>query len=513
MKVVTASEMQEIDRITIEEYGLPGEVLMNSAGMFVAGFVNEKFPGCAVNIICGTGNNGGDGFTAAYYLRNTGCEVKVILCGPRERVLPVSRIYMNLCDKSGVSIIEVKDTETLAGITFNPGIIIDSVFGTGFRGTPGGLYRDIICRINSSGLKVISVDIPSGLSSDGEIPSDIIVKADFTVTIGLPKINIATYPGKSYCGEIVTADIGFPAILTQDDRLKVDLLDRAWFDNYSFFNEHYDMHKGSRGHVLLIGGFEGMEGAILLTASSLFKTGTGLATVATSGSSRIIIAGKIPELMTAAIPDYDHESWFHEFFGSRKFSSIIIGPGLGRSVNAGKVFRSAVDMAATAGIRSVLIDGDGLYHLASYLNSQKLPQGPVYCITPHFMEASRILGTGVDEISKNRLKYCKELASLTGCVTVLKGPATVISDCDRAFINPTGNSLLATAGSGDVLSGIIASFLAGKNTAISAACAGVYVHGLCADLHREKINRLSMSANDIIVQIPAALASTFGKKD
>ncbi|HPS59072.1 MAG TPA: NAD(P)H-hydrate dehydratase [Spirochaetota bacterium] len=505
MKVVTAAEMREIDRAAIEDYGIPAEVLMNSAGKYTADFINERFPGCAVNILCGTGNNGGDGFTAAYYLFNSGRDVSIILCGKTDSVSTVSRIFMNICKKSGLTVNEYSDAGQIAGLTFNPGIIVDAIFGTGFSGLPSGVHREVIKKINSSGLKIVSLDIPSGLPSDGDIEGIEAVKADITITIGLPKVSIATYPGREFCGEVITADIGFPANLTSGSGLNVNLIEKNLVKASGLFTDIPDMHKGDRGHTLLSGGFPGMEGAILLTAKALFRTGAGLATLLTLPESRQVIAGKIPELMTDAVSNDDLSEWINCYLQNRKFTGLVIGPGMGRSEYAAMLFNALINSARGNGISRILIDGDGLYHLAGYLKSGRLPEGPEYCITPHFMEASRITGTSVEKHKSNRLQSCVDIARQTSSTVVLKGPATIVSDGKTSYINTTGNSRLATAGSGDVLSGIIASFMGRNCSIIEAASCGVFLHGLCADLFSVKNNFQLMKAGDIVKKIPIAL--------
>lgn len=501
--------MREIDRAAIEDYGIPAEVLMNSAGKFAADVINIRFPGCTVNIICGTGNNGGDGFTAAYYLFNSGRSVNIILCGRKEKVSPVSRIFMNICENSGLKIIEYNETGQLPQNAFSHGIIVDGIFGTGFSGTPSPLHGEFFSRINQSGLKVISLDIPSGLPSDGNIESIPAVRADLTITIGLPKISVATYPGREFCGEVITADIGFPRALTRSDKLKVNVTDGESFTAESLFNDTPDMHKGDRGHILLIGGFTGMEGAILLTAKALFRTGAGLATLLTALESRQVIAGKIPELMTQSIQGEDPAKWIGDYLDSHKFKGLVIGPGMGRSGYAADVFNAVINSAQKTGISRILIDGDGLYHLGNYLKQDTLPAGPEYCITPHFLEASRIAELPVESLRSNRLQSCINLAKRTGCTVVLKGPATIVSDGMNSYINTTGNSRLATAGSGDVLSGIIASFMTRNCSITGAASCGVYLHGLCADLFAAQGNVQQMKAGDIVKLIPAALKKIY----
>ncbi len=500
IKVVTAGEMREIDRISIEEIGIPAPVLMNNAGMFTAEFVYKRFKNKRITIFCGTGNNGGDGFTSAYYLSNKGINPCIYLSGKKDKISETSRIFLNLCERMSLPIYEVEENFSSIVIP-EDGVIIDAVLGTGFEGIPRGAAAEFIKKINQSENTIVSIDIPSGMTSDGEAPAGEFIKADNTITIGLPKISLATYPCKEHCGEVIIADIGFPAFLTSDEKLKVTLLNDSLFRTFGIDNADHDIHKGDKGHTLLIGGFTNMEGAAILTASALFHTGCGLATIATIASSREIISGIVPEAMTLSLPDDPDSADFADVIKSKKITSLIIGPGLGRSQYAEKIFKNTINSLSRTGIQKVLIDGDGLFHLSGFLINEKLPENIEFVITPHFMEASRILNKDINLIKNNRLDSCKKLAGYTGCTAVLKGPATIISDGENSFINTTGNNGLATAGSGDVLSGIIGAFLNTKLTPIEAAAAGVFIHGFCADIYSESSVSSTMSASDIINNI------------
>lgn len=505
IKAVTAGEMREIDRVSIEETGIPAAVLMNNAGKALADFILNRFSGKNTVIFCGTGNNGGDGFTAAYYLFNRGVKPVIYMSGTRDRLSETSRIFLNLCEKMSIIIYEIS-AENIHEIMVPPeSLIVDAVLGTGFTGTPEGIPGEFIRIINSSRGIIISVDIPSGLSSDGDEPDGDFVRADYTITIGLPKISLVTYPCRQYCGEVIIEDIGFPHVLTNSDKLKAGLIDDSLFRSWIAAGTDPDTHKGERGHILMIGGFKNMEGAAILAASAMFRTGCGLVTIATMNESRGIIAGKIPESMTYSLPENPDSAELKEFMTDKKFTSMVIGPGLGRSPYSEKIFTAMLKHAVDAGIKKILIDGDGLYHLASYLEKGRLPAGTDFVITPHFMEASRIMKKEIKLIKKNRLVSCRELAILTGCTAVLKGPATIVSDGDISFINTTGNSSLATAGSGDVLSGIIGALLNRELSTAEAAAAGVFIHGFCADIFAADNGPGTMSASDIINAIRHAI--------
>ncbi|MCL2154632.1 MAG: NAD(P)H-hydrate dehydratase [Leptospirales bacterium] len=501
IKVVTSEEMREIDRISIEEIGIPAEVLMNNAGKSVAEFVIKNFGDKKISILCGTGNNGGDGFTAAYYLFNQGIIPSVYLAGKKDQLSDVSKIFMKLCENVNIPIHEI-DNNNLSTVSLpSEGVILDAILGTGLNRAASGLQLEFIKIINSSKSTVVSIDIPSGLASNGELLEVDCVKADFTITIGLPKISLVTYPGKYFCGEVIVQDIGFPHYLTDNKNLKTTLINDSLINTIEISNPNRDIHKGDRGHTLIIGGFQYMEGAGILTASALFHTGCGLATLATSDESRRIIAGKIPELMTVSLPENCDLSAMKELILDKKITSLIIGPGMGRTEFCAGIFNNTISVIKDSAVKRALIDGDGLFHLAEYLKREQLPEGIEFIITPHFMEASRLLDCDIEDIRKNRLKACKDLSRITGAVVVLKGPATIVSDGENSFINTTGNSGLATAGSGDVLSGIIGSFMNLNVSSIEAAIAGVYIHGLCADLYKETNPTMTMKSSDIIEYI------------
>lgn len=487
MKVVTASEMQNIDRITIEEMGLPGEVLMGLAGRAVADHVMSVCPRMnRAAVFSGTGNNGGDGFVAAYYLTMSGFTPDVFLVGQEDRISETSRIYYNLCKKAGIRIRAADGNLDLDGYD----CIVDAILGTGFAGAVRGAAAVVIRAINDSDVFVVAVDIPSGLGSDGAAPEGEAIIADCTVAIGLPKISLVTYPGKEYAGTLHVVDIGFPRSLTEADGLTSELIDSDFFEKNAIreVESEYcsapDVHKGMRGHLLIIGGFDGMEGAALLAASAALETGAGLVTVMTTGSSRPIIAGKIPELMTQALPgeDTDINGAVRALLASRRYDALILGPGMGRSDYSRRVAESVMDNAPESGIHRVLIDGDGLYHLAGQVKNRPLDPSAAWIVTPHFLEASRIMGLSVDEIRNNRHRCATMLSRQLSCTALLKGPATIIAGNGMQYINTTGCPALATAGSGDVLSGIIGSLLLRRLSPAHAAACGSWIHGRAAEL-------------------------------
>lgn len=521
MKVVTSTQMRKIDEETIQKFGIPAVVLMGYAGKIAANYILDEFPHIEnIAVVCGAGNNGGDGLVIAYLLSNSKKNVKVFLAGDEEKISETSRIYFNLCKNANVPILPLTDEN--ANNLAKSELIVDAVVGTGFRGKATGKVAHAITAINKSNGIIVSIDVPSGLPSDGETPEGEVVKANVTIAIGLPKISLVTYPGKRYVGKLVLADIGFPQSLCESDELKVELIDEGYVCRHFSSDRDVDAHKNTWEQVLFVGGFDGMEGALLLSALAFFEMGGSMATALTTENARIIIAGKIPELITASIATgtewhalvqkCSHAHSYTEilddvknllitFFSNRKkFPVAIIGPGMGRGLFARAVFKAIIDNATEFGITRMIIDGDGLFHFAHHIQEKKQLLANAI-ITPHFLEAARICGKSVEEIKNNRFKIASELSKLCGTIVLLKGPATIVTDGIKSLINTTGNPALATGGSGDVLCGIIASLACRGIGLLEAAALGTWFHGRAADLYVNSTGKDTMKASDIIAQI------------
>ena len=521
MKVVTALEMQEIDRKTIRETGMPAAVLMGLAGRAVADRAVALVPCCGrVAVFAGTGNNGGDGYVAAYFLANAGVSVDLFAVGPDNKTSETARVYSDLCGKAGIGIRRVAAGADLADLDLDAyDCIIDALVGTGFSGAARGITAEVIQAINDSDSYVLSVDVPSGLGSDGRAPEGEAVIADCTVTIGLPKLSLVTFPGKSFTGELYVADIGFPASLTGSDSLKTELIDEDFFRNNdiagieSEYAARADTHKGERGHLLLVGGFDGMEGAIMMAARAAFETGIGMGSLLTTAAARRIIAGRIPELITLSLAG-DHDATAPDpgairaalaaIFERNRYGAVLVGPGMGRGPLARAVCDALFTSARDFGIKRMLIDGDGLFHLAGFVKKGKPDSAVSIIITPHFREASLLSGSAVDEIRDDRHGAAGRIARELSCTAVLKGPSSVVTDGDRFLINTTGNPALATAGSGDVLSGIIGALMLRRLSPLQAAGYGAWIHGRAADLFCSDQNTDLLKSTDLLTYIRAS---------
>ncbi|MBN2160084.1 MAG: NAD(P)H-hydrate dehydratase [Spirochaetes bacterium] len=524
MKAVTALEMKEIDRATINDLGLSGTVLMGLAGKAVADHITGKHPWIkSAAVFTGTGNNGGDGFVTAYFLAGRGVRADVFIVGDEKKIAEPSRGYYELCKKNGNSIAIVSGAEDLRNLELKGyGCIVDALLGTGFSGTPRGAVGDVIRIINDSGVYVVAVDVPSGLGSDGAAPVGETVVADCTVTIGLPKLSLVTYPGKDFAGEVNVADIGFPKSLTESDNLNTELIDSDFFSKHSIreIESEYcgsvDTHKSARGHLLIVGGFDGMEGAALMAAAAAFECGVGLATLLTTPSARAATAGRIPELMTMQLPEpvnggaprvEDIQGALETALQAKRCETMLIGPGMGRGPYAKQVFAAAMPAIQRFGIKKVIIDGDGLFHLDEIYQRQSLDWSIEWIITPHFMEASRLMGISVDAIKSNRHQAAGRIARQYTCTVVLKGPASIVSNGTQYLINTTGGPALATAGSGDVLSGIIGALSLRRLSALQAAALGAWIHGKAAEVYCSGNRCDVLKSTDIITCIRAAKQS------
>jgi len=505
MNIVTSQEMKKIDQTAINEFGLPGNVLMAIAGKNVADFIISKFKiEDKILIAVGTGNNGGDGFVTAHFLKNHGFNVDILIIGDSKKLTESSKIYFNLCQN-----LQIKIWQDFWELTFsNYPIIVDAIIGIGFTGKLREPLTQIIKRINQTNSKIISVDIPSGLPSDGDAPLDSPVQANHTITMGLPKISLASFPGKIYAGEVIVADIGFPKILLENPNFNRLEFNENLFSKKFPRNKNQDSYKGENGHLLCIGGFNGMEGSIMLSSLAALEIGVGLISLWTEESSKTIIAGKIPEMMTITFPREIKQinSFIQKNLSNKKFDSLLIGPGMGREDYSQIIFNEIIANIKNSSIERIIIDGDGLFLLSNFLKTKKLPEEKKFIITPHFGEASILLEKKIDNLKKNRYKTVQELYKVTHAVSVLKGPATLTHFNNKTYFNTTGNSALATAGSGDILSGIIGALSLDSSIEIlDCAGMGVFIHGKSADIFCKEQMSDIMKSSDILKNIRHAM--------
>ncbi len=533
MKVVTAEEMREIDRKTIEDYGIPGAVLMERAGLAVASKIKELFEPKKVIVLSGGGNNGGDGIVAARNLYNWGWSVKVLLLLKQDKLSPDCLAQYRTAKQIGVPI------EFRTGINekdLHGAIVIDALLGTGLSKGVTGTIAEVISFLNKSDVPVISVDIPSGISSDAGYVMGEAVMADYTVTFGLPKRGHLLYPGAEYTGRLFIEDIGFPEDLLKSDKLKVEFLENRDVPQLIPARPKYS-HKGDYGHILVVAGSRGKTGAALMAARACLRSGAGLVTIGVPESLMDVFQSRVTEEMTLSLAD-DGSGMLSIIaldeilnFVAKKVDVIAIGPGIGVTSNTEKIMAELIQKSPVP----VVIDADGINSLnGSRGKGQgardilKKAKSPII-LTPHPGEMSRLLkqksGTnppsppftkggqggityGIHDIEKNRIDTAISFSKETGIYLVLKGAPTIVAEPEgRAFINPTGNPGMATAGTGDVLTGMISAFLGQGLNPLNASILGVYIHGLAGDIAASDKGEHSLVATDIIDAIPAAFHS------
>ena len=489
MKLAYADEMREMDRRTIEDWGLPGAVLMENAGRSATAVCEqmlEQLPPGPVVVVAGKGNNGGDGFVVARWLHWAGCEVEVCLLAALGDLDGDAAINADFADRMGVPIHENAERETLEARLGRATLIVDGVLGTGISGEVRGSAREAIEAINCADAPVVAIDIASGVDADtGAILGDAVWAAS-TVTFALAKVGMYQYPGRERCGEIIIAPIGMARELTQSDELKTNLTTSADAE-WMLPDRSPDMHKGDAGELLVVAGSVGLTGAATMTAQAATRSGCGMVTIACAESINDILEVKCTEIMTKPMPETADRSLalvaedpIAEFAEGK--DAVALGPGLSDNEESRELARRLAMRLEVP----MLIDADGLNAFAGRVDDLADRPAPTV-LTPHPGEFSRLTGMEISEIQKDRPKAARDLAERIGCVVLLKGAGTVIADPDgTVWINPTGNSGLATGGSGDVLSGIVSAFLAGGSTPLHAAVAGAYYHGRAAEVAGEE---------------------------
>ena len=510
LKVLSGAQMKKVDQEAIETLGIPGILLMENAGRAVYNkvkeIINEEEE--SVLVICGKGNNGGDGFAAARHLTENSVQTTVISLFRPENLSGDALINHNILQNfTEIIYFEDIDITKFQELISLSDIVADAIFGTGLNSKIKGFQEEVINSINeyAEGY-VVSVDIPSGINADTGEVLGCAVEADFTVTIHAPKTGLFLYPGMDHCGEITTASIGIPEILNEEKDFNTYLIT----GNYAHISlplRPDNSHKGTFGKVFNISGRFEMPGAAYMCSMSSILVGAGYSVLAAPKSVIPAVASKASEIVYAAMEETNKgiisENAVSEALNRSSNSDIIlIGPGLSTDESAIRFVTEFIQQVTNRG-DTVLLDGDALNAISTQEN-KILPLKSI--ITPHPKELSRLMGVPVAEILKNRVNSAKEAAQKLNTIVVLKGANTIIAEPDGdIYINTTGNSGLATAGSGDVLSGMIAGFIAQGAELRDAAILGVYLHGLAADIAVEEINEYSLTAVSLMYYIPDAI--------
>jgi ADP-dependent NAD(P)H-hydrate dehydratase / NAD(P)H-hydrate epimerase len=517
MRILTAAQMREADRYTIEEIGIPSLVLMENAGRQVVAAIEaayeERLDG-RVAVLCGRGNNGGDGFVVARTLMQRGADCAVFVIGAVAEVRGDARINLDILGRLGVTVVEIDDEQTWE-LHFSEisqcSIIVDAIFGTGLKTALSGMLETVVADVNGSGIPIVSIDLPSGISADTSHLIGDCIDASMTVTLAAPKLSLVLPPAETHAGDVVIADIGIPGeVIEQLEGRQIELLTRE--DVRPLVEPRAaESHKGDYGRVLLVAGSHGKTGAAHLSATGALRAGAGLVTIATPASCLPIVASMASEFMTEPLEEGSGQVAALAIEQVIAFTQDVIacGPGLGRGDGVREFVRALVDRAEVP----LVLDADALTVLADDPGRLVGREERDVIITPHPGEMSRLVGSTTDDVQANRIDVAGDFATTHHVYVVLKGHRTVIATPEgRIFINPTGNAGMATGGTGDVLTGMIAAFLAQLLDAEAACRLGVFLHGMAGDLAAAEEGEMSMTATDLIAHIGEAICElTAGK--
>lgn len=545
--ILSAAQVREVDRLTTERCGVPSLTLMENAAIATARVVTEclsgDVAGKSVVVVCGKGNNGGDGAATARLLATAGARVNVVLIGTVAETKGGARnnfdrlIEWNdgraarearedsLAESGSLKLFECESEsgweQLLSSVLMNPhDIAVDAIFGTGLTRPAEGLHGEairLLNRFHDAGVPVVSIDIPSGLNSDSENLIGEAVPADITVTMTAPKRANAIPPAVHFNGRLVVAEIGSPHELIEEVKSQLFLIEtddaRRWLIETRYAPESY---KNTHGHAFIVAGSRGFTGAAALCGNAAIKAGAGLVTVGTPASVQpLVVSQTMPEVMTTALAETDRGAVSDEAIGyALKFAEradvIAIGPGLSSEDERTRSFvRSLVDERPSA----IVIDADGLNSLSPWPSDLRGSHERPIILTPHPGEMLRLMGTADKTALNDRVIAAQEFATAHEVILVLKGSRALIAAPDgRVFINPTGNAGLGTAGAGDTLTGVITGFLAqaygtlkGNADTLQAVIAAVYASGLAGDLAAHDLGMRAMTASDIREHLSQAL--------
>jgi ADP-dependent NAD(P)H-hydrate dehydratase / NAD(P)H-hydrate epimerase len=502
--------MQAIDRSAIEEYGIPGLVLMENAGLAAASLIHENIPDLLekkVVIVCGKGNNGGDGFVIARHLSIDGVQVDILLLGKRQQLKSDARTNADIAFKMGIPIHEVTDKNfsTQNHLFRHCHIIVDALFGTGLSKPAGGLYEKVIKKINASKKYVVAVDIPSGVDSDSGHLIGPHIKASVTAALALLKRSHLLFPAAESMGEVQILDISIPHEAVEKQDIPVAWLELE--DVQSMIpNRPTNTHKGDYGHTLVIAGSRGKGGAAGLTGLAALRAGAGLVTLAVPESCHQALEFNPLETMAVSLPETKSgclstkaiDAILNSLKGK---NALAIGPGLSTDKETVQLLAALLPQVECP----LVIDADGINALGK--SGTLLGQIQVNTVlTPHPKEMSRLSGWSVQDILNHRIERAGEFAQEHEVTLLLKGARTLLAFADgTVFINPTGNPGMATAGSGDILTGLIAGLVSQGLSVPSATAAGAFIHGMAGDLYAETHHEVPLIASDLLDTIPEAI--------
>jgi hydroxyethylthiazole kinase-like uncharacterized protein yjeF len=510
MKVLTATQMRVVDRRTIDEIGIPGIVLMENAGRCVAEEILQRFPSAGkprALVLAGMGNNGGDGYVAARHLLTKGWEVKTLVLAERHAVKEDAATTLYSLESCGGEVAFITNNEFFERSLAGAGeltVTVDALFGTGLSKPAQGLYLSAIEWLNLQTSPVVAVDIPSGVDASSGRIFGTAVNATLTVSFAFPKVGQVSYPGAGLVGELVTVDIGIPAMIADQASTDCLLIDAAEAVRLLPVRSR-DGHKGTFGHLLAVAGSTGKCGAAVMAAEAGLRGGAGLVTLACPQSVQSTIASRLTEVMTIPVADFNGEANLLALDKLLSLSAgkqaLAIGPGLGLGEEVSGLIRRLVQDSDLP----MVIDADGLNALSGHMHILEYQVNRQIVLTPHPGEIARLTGLSIAEIQADRFTIVRDFAMRHRVVVVLKGARTLTAAPDgRIHVNNSGHAGLASGGMGDVLTGLIGSLLAQGLTALDAATLGVYLHGFAADRLLATFGNAGLLATDVMHELPAA---------
>jgi ADP-dependent NAD(P)H-hydrate dehydratase / NAD(P)H-hydrate epimerase len=521
MKILTAAEMREVDRLTSERYGIPSLTLMENAGRRVAEFICGRYSDlarCRIVVLCGRGNNGGDGFVTARYLREMGAKPAVYLFAAPEDLRGDAATNLERWRQASGELHVIRNPEewqSRKGQVASADLIVDALLGTGIRGAVEGLLATVIRDVDQRDPRqqVLAVDIPSGLPSDtGEVP-DVVVLANYTVSLTAPKVGMVLGNASRAVGQLVTGEIGSPReLLDEIGKGRLRWSEPGEFSNFALPRQPQG-HKGDYGHALIVAGSVGKTGAAVLASWAALRVGAGLVTVATPEPALAIIAAHTPEVMTEPLLPTAAGTISLRSLENGSFASIArgkralgIGPGLSTNHETQEFVRKVVAQRSAP----IILDADGLNAFDGRSAELKSANG-LLGLTPHPGEMARLLGRSIKDVEADRVGIARQAAADWNACVILKGHQTVVaSPAGEAFINSTGNPGMGTGGTGDVLTGMLAGLVAqyGQDLDDSGYAEllafGVYLHGLAGDIAYAARGEAPLMASDLVQEIPRA---------
>ncbi|HEX3126103.1 MAG TPA: NAD(P)H-hydrate dehydratase [Thermoanaerobaculia bacterium] len=513
MRILSAESMREVDRTAIEDLGIPSMVLMENAAIGVVdaiGDIHEEAESAV--IFCGPGNNGGDGLAIARHLAVRGYEVRVFLmtARPDRGLRGDAEVQLGICRRQGLNIHDVvSEGDLLEALEYarESDVIVDALFGTGLSRPLEGLFAELVEELNDLDVPIVAVDLPSGLNGSRSTPLGIHVQADLTVTFAAPKMAHVFPPASEAVGELVVADLGIPPELVdevEEEGGALYLLRREELVDLLPPREP-GTHKGDYGHALIVAGSPGKGGAAILAARAAVRAGAGLVTAAVPEPVlNVVDLGSI-ESMTLGLPSRDSgqlsaRAADRVLAAAEGKSVLALGPGLGQEEETAETIRRIV-LETTL---PLVLDADGVNAFAGRAGDLR-ERASETVLTPHPGELGRLLGISTAEVQADRLGAVRRAAAETGAVVVLKGYRTLVATPEGEInVNPTGNPGMASGGTGDVLTGLIAGLIAQGLEVLDAALLGVYLHGLAGDLAAVEAGEVGMNAGDLIGFLPAA---------